>query len=137
MKVPSRSDVRGDNLGRDHPTGRLIDGRGAHFHWQQLQSHSPHAGDELCKSKAGLSTFCSGRELSGLTCDTIWTRMETLGRHERGAFVVRHGRGILEEYGIPILVVRGQATNDLEGRNGTSQVGVFLPYFQDVTSLIS
>ena len=63
--------------------------------------------------------------------------METLGRHERGAFVVRHGCGILEGYGIPILVVRGQATNNLEGRNGTSQVGVFLPYFQDVTSLIS
>jgi len=63
--------------------------------------------------------------------------METLGRHERSAFIVRHGRGILKEYGIAVLVVRGQATDDLEGRNRTGQADVFLPYFQDVTSLIS
>ena len=58
--------------------------------------------------------------------------METLDRHERSAFTVRHGRSPLREYRIAILVVRGRATNELEGRNGTSQVGVFLPLFLDV-----
>ena len=93
MKVSGCSNVGGDNLRRDHPTGGLIDARSVHFHWQQLYGHSLHASDKLCTSKTTKtisSTLSMVQELNRLTGDTVWTRVQTLDRRERSAFIVRH-----------------------------------------------
>ena len=121
MKVPSCSDVRGNNLRRDHSTGGFINARGVHFHWQQLQSHSPHASDQFSIPKAGSSTLRLIWELRRLTRDAIWTCMQTLDGRERSAFIIRHGCGT-GRFLIATFAVRGQATGaTLNGRKGDCQ----------------
>ena len=93
MKVSGCGNVGGDNLRRDHPTGGLINARSVHFHWQQLYGHSLHASDKLCTSKTTKtisSALSMVQELNKLTGDTVWTRVQTLDRRERSAFIVRH-----------------------------------------------
>ena len=47
VEVPGCSNVRGNDLRRDYPAGGFINARRSHLYGQQLQSHGPHASDEL------------------------------------------------------------------------------------------
>lgn len=104
VKIPGCSEVRRDNLMCNHPTGGLANARRGHLHRQQLQSHSLHASDELCRSKASSSALGLVREFDELTRDTVRTRVQTLDRRERSAFIVGHGCNP-GEYQIVVLVV--------------------------------